>query len=142
MSKVRAGPTKRSGCSRPRILTLRRQINDAFAGPVLAVPVFMFRSLNIAATGMAAQETKLDTISNNLANVSTTGYKRQNAEFEDLLYQNIRSATPNAQGGTAPAGTQVGTGVRVVSTSRSFSLRSGCPHTSANESYIWFGFAA
>jgi flagellar basal-body rod protein FlgG len=80
----------------------------------------MFRSLNIAATGMAAQETKLDTISNNLANVSTTGYKRQNAEFEDLLYQNLRSAAPNAQGGAQPSGTQVGTGVRVVTTSRSF----------------------
>lgn len=80
----------------------------------------MFRSLNIAATGMAAQETKLDTISNNLANVSTTGYKRQGTEFEDLLYQNLRAATPNAQGGAAPSGTQVGTGVRVVSTSRSF----------------------
>lgn len=84
-----------------RILTPRRQISDAFpapgAGPGFAEGVFMFRSLNIAATGMAAQETKLDTISNNLANVSTTGYKRQSAEFEDLLYQNLRSATPNAQ---------------------------------------------
>ncbi len=80
----------------------------------------MFRSLNIAATGMTAQETKLDTIANNLANVSTTGYKRQTTEFEDLLYQNVRIATPNAQGGAAPSGTQVGAGVRVVSTSRSF----------------------
>jgi flagellar basal-body rod protein FlgG len=81
----------------------------------------MFRSLNIAATGMAAQETKLDTISNNLANVNTTGYKRQETQFEDLLYQNLRGATPNAQGMVQPSGTQVGTGVRVVSTSRSFS---------------------
>lgn len=80
----------------------------------------MFRSLNIAATGMTAQETKLDTIANNLANVSTTGYKRQSTEFEDLLYQNVRIATPNAQGGAAPSGTQVGSGVRVVTTSRSF----------------------
>lgn len=80
----------------------------------------MFRSLNIAATGMAAQETKLDTISNNLANVNTTGYKRQDAQFEDLLYQNIRAASPTPGGGAAPSGTQVGTGVRVVSTSRSF----------------------
>jgi flagellar basal-body rod protein FlgG len=81
----------------------------------------MFRSLNIAATGMAAQETKLDTISNNLANVNTTGYKRQDAEFEDLLYQNIRGAGTNPAGGTQPSGTQVGTGVRIVATSRSFS---------------------
>lgn len=80
----------------------------------------MFRSLNIAATGMTAQETKLDTISNNLANVNTTGYKRQDAQFEDLLYQNVRAAAPNAQGGTQPSGTQVGTGVRIVNTSRSF----------------------
>ena len=80
----------------------------------------MFRSLNVAATGMVAQETKLDTIANNLANANTAGYKRQDAEFEDLLYQNVRSATPNAIGGAAPAGTQVGSGVRVVTTSRAF----------------------
>jgi flagellar basal-body rod protein FlgG len=81
----------------------------------------MFRSLNVAATGMVAQETKLDTIANNLANSNTTGYKRQDAQFEDLLYQNIRPATPNATGGTAPSGTEVGSGVRVVATSRAFS---------------------
>jgi flagellar basal-body rod protein FlgG len=81
----------------------------------------MFRSLNIAATGMVAQETKLDTIANNLANSNTTGYKRQDAEFEDLLYQNVRDAAPNPTGGVAPSGTQVGTGVRVVTTSRAFS---------------------
>lgn len=69
---------------------------------------------------MVAQETKLDTIANNLANANTTGYKRQDAEFEDLLYQNVRAATPNAAGGTAPSGTQVGTGVRIVTTSRAF----------------------
>ncbi len=80
----------------------------------------MFRSLNVAATGMVAQETKLDTIANNLANANTTGYKRQDAEFEDLLYQTVRAATPNAAGGAAPAGTQLGSGVRVVTTSRAF----------------------
>lgn len=81
----------------------------------------MFRSLQVAATGMVAQETKLDTIANNLANSNTTGYKRQDAEFEDLLYQNQRGAAQNPMGGVAPSGTQVGSGVRVVSTSRSFS---------------------
>ena len=81
----------------------------------------MFRSLQVAATGMVAQETKLDTIANNLANSNTTGYKRQDAEFEDLLYQNERSAAPNPQGGIGPVGTQIGSGVRVVATSRSFS---------------------
>ena len=81
----------------------------------------MFRSLHVAATGMVAQETKLDTIANNLANANTTGYKRQEAEFEDLLYQNVRPATPNGAGGTAPSGAQVGAGARVVATSRYFS---------------------
>jgi flagellar basal-body rod protein FlgG len=80
----------------------------------------MFRSLNVAATGMVAQETKLDTIANNLANSNTTGYKRQNAEFEDLLYQNVRAAAPNGAGGMSPSGTEVGSGVRVVATSRAF----------------------
>jgi flagellar basal-body rod protein FlgG len=69
---------------------------------------------------MVAQETKLDTIANNLANANTAGYKRQDAEFEDLLYQNVRAATPNGAGGAAPSGTQVGSGVRVVTTSRAF----------------------
>lgn len=80
----------------------------------------MFRSLNVAASGMVAQETKLDTIANNLANANTAGFKRQDTEFEDLLYQNVRAATPNASGGASPSGTQVGSGVRVVATSRSF----------------------
>ncbi len=81
----------------------------------------MFRSLNIASTGMVAQETKLDTISNNLANANTSGYKRQDAEFEDLLYQNLRTPGANAAGGVAPTAVQVGSGVRVVATSRAFS---------------------
>ncbi len=80
----------------------------------------MFRSLNVAATGMAAQETQLDTISNNLANANTSGYKRQDAQFEDLLYQDQRAAAQNADGTVAPTGTQIGTGVRVVATTRSF----------------------
>ena len=54
------------------------------------------RSLNIAATGMLAQQLNVDVISNNLANLSTTGYKRQRAEFKDLLYQQIER--PGSQG--------------------------------------------
>jgi flagellar basal-body rod protein FlgG len=81
----------------------------------------MFRSLHAAATGMTAQETKLDTIANNLANANTTGYKRREAEFEDLLYQNLRAPAVNAAGAAAPVGAQVGAGVRVVATSSSFS---------------------
>ena len=48
------------------------------------------RALNIATTGMQVQEKNLEVISNNLANLSTTGYKRQKAEFQDLIYQNLR----------------------------------------------------
>ncbi len=80
----------------------------------------MFRSLNVAATGMAAEETQLDTIANNLANANTAGYKSQTAQFEDLLYQNARVAGPNSTGNVAPTETQIGTGVRVVATTRSF----------------------
>lgn len=80
----------------------------------------MFRSLNVAASGMAAQETQLDTIANNLANANTTGYKTQQVQFEDLLYENVRSAGTNSNGATTPTTTQLGTGVRVVATTRSF----------------------
>jgi len=78
----------------------------------------MFRSLHIAATGMVAQETKLDTIANNLANANTAGYKRQDAEFEDLLYQTERSAGLGPGDVAGPATVQVGSGARVVATSR------------------------
>ena len=81
----------------------------------------MFRSLHIAATGMSAQETQLEGVANNIANANTVGYKRQRVEFQDLLYQNVREAGaatgPNTM---APMGLQVGTGVRVVGTSRAF----------------------
>lgn len=80
----------------------------------------MFRSLQVAATGMAAQETKLDSIANNVANANTTGFKRQEAEFEDLLYQNVRGAAVNANGNAAPNPLQVGSGARVVSNARVF----------------------
>ena len=81
----------------------------------------MFRSLHIAATGMAAQETNLDAISNNIANGSTAGYKKQRADFQDLLYQTIRaSGTQTSATATTPSGLQVGNGVRVVGMSRSF----------------------
>jgi flagellar basal-body rod protein FlgG len=80
----------------------------------------MFRSLNVAASGMAAQETQLDSIANNLANANTTGYKRQSVQFEDLLYENVRSAGTTSNGQTTPTLTQLGTGVRVVATTRSF----------------------
>lgn len=79
----------------------------------------MIRSLWIAKTGLEAQQTNLDVISNNLANVSTAGFKRNRAVFEDLMYQTIRQ--PGAQVGAAnqlPSGMQLGTGVRTVATER------------------------
>ncbi len=74
------------------------------------------RALNIAATGMAAQQTRVEVISNNLANMSTTAYSARRAEFADLLYQQPRMAgTINAADGTIlPAGVQLGMGVRTA----------------------------
>ena len=81
----------------------------------------MFRALNIAATGMAAQETHLEAISHNIANGNTVGYKKERIDFQDLLYQTVRQAgTPTGPTTTSPTGLQIGTGVRVVSTSRMF----------------------
>ena len=81
----------------------------------------MIRSLWISKTGMEAQQTQLDTISHNLANVSTNGFKRAHAVFEDLIYQNLRQAGANSSEQTQlPTGLQVGLGVRAVATSRNF----------------------
>jgi flagellar basal-body rod protein FlgG len=82
----------------------------------------MINSLWISKTGMEAQQTQLDVISHNLANVSTTGYKRANAVFEDLMYQNLRQVGANStEQSQLPTGLQLGLGVRTVATSRSFS---------------------
>lgn len=82
----------------------------------------MIRSLYTAATGMDAQQTKMDTIANNLANASTTGFKKSRADFEDLMSETIRAPQQvDPRGGTQPAPLQVGMGVRTVSTTRSFS---------------------
>jgi len=79
----------------------------------------MIRSLYVAKTGLEAQQTQLDVVSNNLANVSTTGFKKSRAVFEDLLYQNIRQVGGQTSDQTRlPSGLQVGTGVRVVATER------------------------
>jgi flagellar basal-body rod protein FlgG len=81
----------------------------------------MINSLWIAKTGMEAQQTQLDVISHNLANVSTTGYKRANAVFEDLMYQNLRQVGANTTDQSQlPTGLHLGLGVRTVATSRSF----------------------
>ncbi len=82
----------------------------------------MIRSLWISKTGMEAQQTQLDTISHNLANVGTNGFKRGHAVFEDLIYQNLRQAGANSSEQTQlPTGLQVGLGVRAVATARNFS---------------------
>jgi flagellar basal-body rod protein FlgG len=82
----------------------------------------MIRSLWISKTGLDAQQTQLDVISNNLANVSTSGFKRSRAVFEDLLYQTLRQPGANSSQQTnLPTGLQLGTGVRPVATERIFS---------------------
>jgi flagellar basal-body rod protein FlgG len=74
----------------------------------------MMRALGIAATGMEAQQTNVEVISNNIANVSTTGFKRSMAEFQDLLYQtNTEAGTASSEQGTIlPTGSQIGLGVK------------------------------
>ena len=81
----------------------------------------MIRSLWISKTGLDAQQTNMDVISNNLANVSTNGFKRGRAVFEDLLYQTLRQpGAQSSQQTQLPSGLQVGTGVRPVATERIF----------------------
>lgn len=72
----------------------------------------MVRSLWSAASGMIAQQTNVDTIANNLANVNSTGYKAEVAEFKSLLYQNLQSKTTSANGSQKPISAQVGLGTR------------------------------
>ncbi|TXF11821.1 flagellar basal-body rod protein FlgG [Pelomicrobium methylotrophicum] len=79
----------------------------------------MIRSLWIAKTGLDAQQTQMDVIANNLANVSTNGFKRSRAVFEDLLYQTLRQpGAQSSQQTQIPSGLQIGTGVRPVATER------------------------
>ncbi|MCC6820440.1 MAG: flagellar basal-body rod protein FlgG [Verrucomicrobiota bacterium] len=81
----------------------------------------MMRALYSSAAGMQSQQTNLDVISNNLANVNTTGFKKNKAEFQDLLYQTVRPAGSDAGGGNQiPTGVQIGHGSRLVSTSKIF----------------------
>ena len=78
------------------------------------------RALHTAATGMMAQELNVQVISNNIANLRTTGYKRQQAHFQDLLYENLRhaGAATSDQGNQLPAGISIGSGVKAASTDR------------------------
>mgnify|MGYP001236584587 CR=1 FL=1 len=78
------------------------------------------RALNIAASGMQAQQLNVDVISHNIANMNTTGYKRQRAEFQDMLYQNLErpGSTSSASGSVLPLGIQLGVGVRADAVGR------------------------
>lgn len=81
----------------------------------------MIRSLWIARTGLDAQQTQLDVVANNLANVSTNGFKRARPVFEDLLYQNLRQpGAQSSQQTQIPTGLSLGTGVRTAATARVF----------------------
>ncbi|MDR0511942.1 MAG: flagellar basal-body rod protein FlgG [Treponema sp.] len=82
----------------------------------------MVRSLWTGASGMIGQQANIDTISNNLANVNTTGFRRMRADFEDLIYQTIRTAgSPATENTVVPVGIQMGHGVRLAATQRIFS---------------------
>jgi flagellar basal-body rod protein FlgG len=74
------------------------------------------RALDIAGTGMQAQQTNVEVISNNIANMSTTGFKRRRAEFQDLIYQNLRTVGSNSSdnGTVVPSGAQIGLGVKTA----------------------------
>lgn len=78
------------------------------------------QSLGIASTGMSAQQFNVEVISNNISNMNTTGFKRQRAEFQDLLYQNQRrvGTSSSASGTVVPTGVQLGVGVKVAGTYR------------------------
>ncbi|WP_144300140.1 flagellar basal-body rod protein FlgG [Elioraea rosea] len=78
------------------------------------------RSLHIASTGMLAQQTNVEVISNNIANLSTTGFKRRRAEFQDLIYQNMRrvGSTSSDTGTVVPSGVQLGLGVKTAAVYR------------------------
>jgi flagellar basal-body rod protein FlgG len=82
----------------------------------------MSSALYTAATGMNAQQTNIDNVAHNLANVNTTGFKKSRVEFEDLVYEEIRAAGDSASATTeAPVGLEVGLGTRAVATARNFS---------------------
>ncbi len=80
----------------------------------------MIKALYTAATGMKAQQMRIDVIANNLANVNTTGFKRSNVNFEDLLYSTLRNPNERSATGVRPSGLQVGAGSRLVNTSKIF----------------------
>lgn len=93
----------------------------------------MMRALYTAATGMLAEQTNVDTIANNLANVNTTGYKTERTEFKSLLYQTIQTKTTTANGEEKPIGAQAGLGVRVSATASIYTQGSLYETTNATD---------
>jgi len=86
----------------------------------------MIRSLNTAATGMAAQQNNMDVIANNIANVSTTGFKKARAEFEDLLYQTQKEpGSATGMNAYSPNGVQIGLGVKTGAVQKDFEIGNG-----------------
>lgn len=94
------------------------------------------QALYIASTGMMAQETNVEVISNNIANMRTAGFKKQRAEFQDLLYQNLRrvGAETSEQGTLVPSGVQIGSGVMTAATPR---IMSQGLSNRPTKSWIW-----
>lgn len=83
----------------------------------------MLKSLTTSATGMQAQQTNMDVIANNLANVSTTGFKKSRAEFEDLMYQTVKEpGSASGLNSVSPTGVQTGLGVRTSSVQKDFEI--------------------
>ena len=106
----------------------------------------MMRALWSAASGMISQQTNVDTISNNISNVNTTGFKTEQAEFKSLLYQTIQTRTTTANGATKPISAQVGLGTRLASITSTFTqgsmLASESPTSFAIEGAGFFGVMA
>ncbi len=81
----------------------------------------MIKALNTAATGLQAQSTNMEVISNNLANISTTGFKKSRAEFEDLMYQTVKEpGQASGQNAVSPTGVQIGLGVKTGAVQKDF----------------------
>ncbi|MCR5416116.1 MAG: flagellar hook-basal body protein [Pseudobutyrivibrio sp.] len=96
----------------------------------------MVRSLWSAASGMKGQQTQVDTIANNLANVNTTAYKSQNTQFKTLLYQTLESTSTNGEGETKPTSAQVGLGTRVASINANFTQGNQMANDSVTAMFI------
>lgn len=108
-----------------------KQINIKISMIILITLLFstqtysMLRALNTAATGMASMEANVNTISNNIANVNTTAYKQQRAEFEDLVYETVQQAGGRSSSGTSyTVGVQIGSGAKLSGTKRIYEMGS------------------